>query len=114
MPFVLQAAAVDVKLEDQQKINRFSRLNTRLHELEAQLAAKRVRRLPPDALATAAACAVAAFQCGHLAQTASPLLLNVFCLLPLLCSRMPRTWRRRATRCACCFACKQQPCSSVY
>ncbi|KAI7837327.1 hypothetical protein COHA_008842 [Chlorella ohadii] len=35
------AAAVDVKLEDQQKINRFSRLNTRLHELEAQLAAKR-------------------------------------------------------------------------
>lgn len=36
--------AVDVKLEDQQKINAFSRLNTRLHELEAQLAAKKARR----------------------------------------------------------------------
>ena len=34
---------MDVKLEDQQKINQFSRLNTRLHELEVQLAAKRVR-----------------------------------------------------------------------
>lgn len=33
----------DVRLEDQQKINTFSRLNTRLHELEAQLAAKKVR-----------------------------------------------------------------------
>jgi hypothetical protein len=34
---------VDVKLEDQQKINAFSRLNTKYHELEAQLAAKKVR-----------------------------------------------------------------------
>lgn len=33
----------DVRMEDQQKINTFSRLNTRLHELEAQLAAKKVR-----------------------------------------------------------------------
>jgi hypothetical protein len=33
---------VDVKLEDQQKINAFSRLNTKMHELEAQLAAKKV------------------------------------------------------------------------
>lgn len=33
----------DVRLEDQQKINTFSRLNTRLHELESQLAAKKVR-----------------------------------------------------------------------
>ncbi|KAL4431149.1 hypothetical protein ABPG75_006405 [Micractinium tetrahymenae] len=31
----------DVRLEDQQKINTFSRLNTRLHELEAQLTAKK-------------------------------------------------------------------------
>lgn len=43
LPCREQATAVDVKLEDQQKINQFSRLNTRLHELEAQLAAKRVR-----------------------------------------------------------------------
>ncbi|PSC76846.1 prefoldin subunit 4 [Micractinium conductrix] len=32
---------MDVRLEDQQKINTFSRLNTRLHELEAQVAAKK-------------------------------------------------------------------------
>ena len=40
----LQAAApsVDVALEDQERINRFSRLNTRAHELEAQLAALKV------------------------------------------------------------------------
>lgn len=37
-----QSATVDVKLEDQQKINAFSRLNTKMHELEAQLAAKKV------------------------------------------------------------------------
>ncbi|KAI3433398.1 hypothetical protein D9Q98_003214 [Chlorella vulgaris] len=35
------SATVDVKLEDQQKINAFSRLNTKMHELEAQLAAKK-------------------------------------------------------------------------
>ena len=35
-------AAIDVRLEDQQKINTFSRLNTKLHELEAQLAGKKV------------------------------------------------------------------------
>ena len=33
---------MDVKLEDQQKINTFSRLNTKLHELEAQIVAKKV------------------------------------------------------------------------
>ena len=37
----MQAQAVDVQLEDQQKINAFSRLNTKLHELEALLAAKK-------------------------------------------------------------------------
>lgn len=35
------SGSVDVRLEDQQKINTFSRLNTRLHELEAQLAGKK-------------------------------------------------------------------------
>jgi hypothetical protein len=39
---LLQAASVDVRLEDQQKINTFSRLVTKLHELEAQIAAKKV------------------------------------------------------------------------
>ena len=32
---------MDVKLEDQQKINMFSRLNSKLHELQAKLAAKK-------------------------------------------------------------------------
>lgn len=37
------AAAMDVTLEDQQSINRFSRLNTSIHEISAKLKAIKAR-----------------------------------------------------------------------
>jgi hypothetical protein len=38
----MMQAQVDVTREDQEKINTFSRLNTRLHEVQAQITAKKV------------------------------------------------------------------------
>ena len=42
-PHPAPAPQADVTLEDQQKINTFSRLNAKLHEVQALLAAKKVR-----------------------------------------------------------------------
>ncbi len=37
---------MDVTREDQEKINTFSRLNTKLHEIQALVSAKKVREPP--------------------------------------------------------------------
>ena len=42
---LLMQAQSDVTREDQEKINTFSRLNTKLHELQALLTSKKVRWL---------------------------------------------------------------------
>jgi hypothetical protein len=39
-------AQMDVTREDQEKINTFSRLNTKLHEIQALVSAKKVREPP--------------------------------------------------------------------
>ena len=78
---------MDVKLEDQQKINQFSRLNTKLHELEAQLAAKKVRGGGGDAPPLRSLTPLACTQAAAFIPCPSP-----------TASRTRRTWRRRATR----------------
>lgn len=37
-------ASTEVRREDQERINEFSRLNTRRHEIEAEVSARKVRR----------------------------------------------------------------------